>query len=330
MADTPNRCNPDGLVFSEGYAAAMEETILPDLAARRTESTVQGAGGKPIHVCRWDADAPRGTVLIVHGFTECAAKYAEIVHSLLRNDWSVVAYDQRGHGMSWRPDGLDGVSLTHVDRFDDYVEDMEAVVAQAMTPLPKPWAVFAHSMGGAVTARFLEAHDGVFARAALCAPMIATHSGAACVLTGLVCRVNMLIGRGKKRVFISKPYTGPEDFGTSCATSRERFDWFDALKAATPAYQNNGPTYGWVLEDLKNTRVLLAPGAVERVRTPVRLYTAELDNHVLPEAQERFVSRLPHGERIVVKGAKHEIFRSTDAVFFPWWHDVLSFLDQAR
>jgi lysophospholipase len=47
---------------------------------------------------------------------------------------------------------------------------------------------------------------------------------------------------------------------------------------------------------------------------------------VEPEAQEKMASRLPKGERKVVSGAKHEIYRSPDEVLFPWWREILAFL----
>ena len=325
MAD--ERFNADGLVRSEGYARTMAEAVLPRLRACRTDGTIPGADGRPLFVSRFDAASPRGTVVIVHGFTECADKFAEIIHSLLANGLSVLAYDQRGHGRSWRAEGLGDLSLTHVDRFGEYVGDLEQVVARALAGMPRPWTLFAHSMGGAVSALFLERHADVFSRAALCAPMIAPNlAGIPAALGKVICAVPKALGRGRKRMFASKPYAGPEDFATSCATGRARFDWFDAVKAATPEFQNNGPTYGWTLESAKVTGRILAPGEPEKIACPVRLYTAALDNTVLPEAQKQFISRVKQGSHQTVEGAKHEIYRSADDVLFPWWHNVLSFL----
>ena len=48
-------------------------------------------------------------------------------------------------------------------------------------------------------------------------------------------------------------------------------------------------------------------------------------SQVVPEAQEKLAERLPNGRRITVPGSKHEIYRSTDEVFFPWWRDILAF-----
>ena len=321
------RLNPDGLARSEGYAGTMDEVVLPYIAARRTDEIIAGDGGRPLFTSRFDADAPRGTAVIVHGFTENADKFAELIHSLLKNGMSVLAYDQRGHGRSWRADGLDDISLTHVDHFGEYVRDMEIVCRTRLAGMPKPWVLFSHSMGGAVSALFLEAHADVFARAALCSPMIAPDRGGLPLWAGrLLCRAQKAMGKGKKRVFFSKPYAGPEAFETAVASGRARFDWYEALRAATPQFRNNGPSYGWTLEALNVTDAILAPGAVERIAIPVRMYTAGDDHTVMPDAQRAFADRLRSGARTVVDGAKHEIYRSGDDVLFPWWRDVLAFL----
>lgn len=325
------RFNPDGLALSADYARTMKEAVLPAIAARRTDRIIRGAGDRPLFTSRFDAGSFQGTAVIVHGFTENADKFSEIIHSLLESGFSVVAYDQRGHGRSWRWPGIDDLSLTHADRFEDYVEDLEQVVAQVLAGMPRPWVLFAHSMGGAVSALYLEKHPDTFARAALCAPMIAPDRGGLPLAAGkLLCGGAKALGMGKKRMFVSKPYSGPEDFETSCATGRERFDWYDALKAEKPLFQNNGPTYGWTREALNVTAKILAPGAVERIAAPVRVYTAEVDGSVLPDAQEAFVARLKDGRRTLVKGSKHEIYRSGDDVLFPWWHGVLEFLKGAE
>lgn len=269
--------------------------------------------------------------MLVHGFTENAFKYSELIFSLVRAGFNVCAYDQRGHGRSWRDERITDPSLTHVKDFNEYVRDMECVCDQVMKNSPKPWVIFSHSMGGAVTALYLERHSGVFARAALCAPMIAANRGGMpFLLVKAICRGAVLAGKGRQRIFLSKPYAGPEDFSTSAATGKERFDWFDAIKAARPEFSNNGPTYGWTLQSMRVSQMLLWPGRVEKIDAEVRLYSAELDNAVLPQAQRMFARRLKHGQMTVVKGAKHEVFRSTDEVMFPWWHQVLAFLQDGK
>ena len=320
--------NEDHLAKSEAYADAMEKAILPYLKEKQKEIAVKGADGRALYCVSYDAEAPRGTVLVLHGFTENAYKFSELIYSLLHNGFSAVAYDQRGHGRSWRDEAVRAdQSLTHVDRFGEYVEDLEAVCEQALSGMPKPWMIFSHSMGGAVTALYLEQHPETFAKAAMCAPMIAPCRNNIPLFAVMgICRGEKLLGKGKKRIFLSKPYAGPEDFSTSCATDRNRFDWYDAVKASRKDFSNNGPTYSWTLESMKVTKQILKKGEVEKIACPVRLYTAETDGSVLPEPQEQFISRVRQGNRVFVKNARHEIYRSEDGVLFPWWHDVLSFL----
>lgn len=326
---TDARLNPDYLVLSDHYAETMNDLVLPWLTERRTDVTVPGEGEKPLFCSRFDAEDPRGTVLIVHGFTENAEKYAEVIHSLLRSGYCAVAYDQRGHGHSWRDPEIADISLTHVDRFGEYVADLKAVCGAMLSGMPRPWLLLSHSMGGAVSSLFLEDNPGIFAKAALCAPMIAPHlGGLPQSAVRMMCRAADRLGHDKKRVFVSKPYTGAEGFATSCATGRERFEWYEQIRVKTPEFQNNGPTYGWTREALWASRRVLAPGAVERIDIPMRLFTAEDDHSVMSGAQKVFAARLRDGQRTLVPGSKHEIYRSHDAALFPWWRGILEFFGE--
>lgn len=320
----------DALVVSTPqYAEIMAQEVLPWLEARETDTTLRAGDGKPLFCSMFRPEAPRGTVVIVHGFTENAYKYSEIIYSLLRNNWCVLAYDQRGHGRSWRDPAIPLNAVTHVDRFQDYVDDLDTVCDQLLVPLPKPWAVFGHSMGGAVTALYLEQHPERFSRAVLCAPMIAPNlRGIPAFAASSICNVGGLMGQGKKHPFFMRPPTGPEDFETSCATDPNRFAWYDGVRQKRPEFQNAIPSYRWTKESIRVTSRILAPGAPESIRCPVLLFTAGRDHSVMPEPQKAFISRVPKGRHEFVAEAKHEIYRCVDEVFFPWWHTILTFLEE--
>ncbi len=320
--------NEDALVYSDGYAETMNGFILPALQKVRKDLTVTGWEEKPLFCSRYDAENPRGTVMMLHGFTECGDKFSELIYSLLRNRWSVVTYDQRGHGRSWRDTSLRDASLVHVNKFSDYIHDLEAVCTQVLSGMPKPWMIFAHSMGGAVTAGYLELHNGeTFEKAALCAPMIAcSRGGIPYSVSIMVMGGARTVGKSKNRIFTSKPYAGKtEQFEASNCTSRERFEWYEDFRAAREELHTNGPSYQWTLNALTVTRRLLRRGEPEKITIPVRLYTAENDQSVLPNAQKKFISRVKYGIRKDVPGSRHEIYRSADQVLFPWWHEILTF-----
>ncbi len=323
--------NEDGLVSAQDYSGVLDSAVFPELEKVRENLTVTGKGGVPLFCSVFRADSSRGTVLVLHGFTENAYKYSELIYSLLQNRFSVVAYDQRGHGRSGRAEGLSNPSVTHVDRLEDYVADVETVCSRILSGLPKPWTIFAHSMGGAVASLFLEKNPGVFSAAALCSPMIGPNTAGipAFAVKGL-CRAACLSGLGKRNPFFMKPYSGPEPFESSCATDPVRFAWYDSLKASREDFQNSVPSYRWILESINVTSKILSPGAPESISCPVLLTSAETDSSVMPLPQKKFIERVPNGRYIFVKGARHEIFRSVNSVFFPWWHEILLFLKEAK
>ena len=324
------RFSPEGLVRSAQYRDTMEGEVLPYLKAHGEFVTVKGAGDRPLFAAKYTGDGARGTVFLVHGFTETEVKFSELIYSLLMNGFDAVAYDQRGHGRSWRDEKVRAdKSLTHVADFDEYVEDFRRVVEYFRPEAKEPFFVFSHSMGGAVTGLFLERYPDVFKRAVFCAPMIAPRRlGLPLNAARGICIAAKLAGQGKKRMLFGKPYSGPEDFETSCAAGRERFEWYDAVRDATEEFHNNGPTYSWTLEALDVTKELLAPGAPEKITIPVRVYQAEDDHSVLPEEQKLFAGRLKNGTLEKVPGSRHEIYRSTDEVLFPWWAGILRFLKE--
>ena len=323
------RFNEDYLVQSSSYSDVMDHTVLPWLKERADVRRIPGYDGRSLYCESWQADRPLGTVLIVHGFTENTLKYSELIWSLLHLRFSVIAYDQRGHGRSWRPDGVPDPSVTHVDHFSDYVKDLRTVCDTYSEIMPRPWFIFAHSMGGAVASLLLEQEPALFTAAVLSSPMIAPSTrGVPVSLASALSFLADKAGRGKKNPFFMKPYAGPEDFETSCATDPERFAWYDRIKASEPLFQNSVPSYRWSLESLGVTGKILAPGQPEKITCPVLLFSAGIDFSVLPEPQEQFISRILGGSLIPVPEARHEIYRSVNHVLFPWWHEVILFLKQ--
>ena len=312
--------NEDYLISDPDYTSVLNGSVVPELERMQENCIIPGKDQFPLFCSVFRADQPRGTVLVLHGFTENAYKYSELIFSLIRNRFTVVAYDQRGHGRSGRASGLSHPSVTHVDRFDDYVEDLDIVCDALLPDLQKPWMIFAHSMGGAVASLSLERRHDIFSAAVLCAPMIAPSTGGIpSAAAAALCRLYCFLGRGKEYPFFMKPYSGPEDFKTSCATDPSRFHWYDGVKASRTDFQNSVPSYRWT-----------APGAPESVACPVLLSTADHDYSVMPGPQKEFIDRVPKGRHLFVPDSRHEIFRSVNSVLFPWWHTVLTFLKEAE
>ena len=316
----------DFLVCSPAYSEIMNGTVLPQLIEKEKTSEIKGTDNRPLYCVYYEAEDPLATVVIVHGFTENAFKYAELIWSLLHLRFSVIAYDQRGHGRSWRDPDIRDLSVTHVDRFSEYTDDLAIICDHFFPVCPKPFLLFAHSMGGAVASLFLEQRADVFSAAVLSSPMIAPYTGGfPAPLASAVGIAAKKLGKAKEKPFFMKTYSGPEDFSTSCATDPARFAWYDQIKASRKEFQNSVPSYQWSYEALHVTNKILAPGAPERITCPVLVFSAETDTSVLQNPQKAFIERVPHGRYIFVSGSRHEIYRSVNDVLFPWWHEIIQF-----
>ena len=68
---------------------------------RSTEDTLAGAGGVAIYSRRWEPEAaPRGVVLVVHGYAEHIGRYVGFAEHLASRRLAVAGIDHRGHGRS--------------------------------------------------------------------------------------------------------------------------------------------------------------------------------------------------------------------------------------
>ncbi len=104
-----------------------------------SHSYVTSRDGTKLHVVEWAPEGACGTVLVVHGLAEHAARYDHVARALTQAGYRVLVLELRGHGDS---EGKRG----HVDAWSDYGDDLEA----ALTLCSEPCILLAHSMGGLV------------------------------------------------------------------------------------------------------------------------------------------------------------------------------------
>jgi alpha-beta hydrolase superfamily lysophospholipase len=139
------------------------------MAVQRNETTLTGAQQMQIYVQSWVPDAPvRGMVALVHGFGEHSSRYNYLADALTGHGYAVFALDHRGHG---RSPGRRG----HVERWDDYLGDVGALLQMARLAEPAlPLFLFGHSLGGLIVLSYAIQHgeglSGVIASAPLLAP----------------------------------------------------------------------------------------------------------------------------------------------------------------
>lgn len=103
--------------------------------------------GVPVKGYVWQAEHPRGVVLLAHGVGEYANRYVErynrLIPTLVEQGFTVYSYDQRGHGESAGKRAVVDLNVL----VEDHLKAREALRDQ-----PLPVFVYGHSLGGLITA----------------------------------------------------------------------------------------------------------------------------------------------------------------------------------
>lgn len=107
------------------------------------EGTFKSADGLELFYRTWLPDGePKAVLAIVHGYGEHSGRYLNPVEHFVPRSYAVYALDLRGHG---RSPGQRG----HVERYDDYISDVQAFLAALRAAQPgRKLFLVGHSMGG--------------------------------------------------------------------------------------------------------------------------------------------------------------------------------------
>jgi acylglycerol lipase len=127
-------------------------------AGTTNQETVEGVSGLKIFFRSWRPDGEaRGAIVIVPGFNAHSGYYGWVAEQFVADGLAVYAVDLRGRGNS------DGERF-YVEKFDDYVSDVEAVVAIVKSREPDlPLFMLGHSAGGVVSCLYTLDHEAELA-----------------------------------------------------------------------------------------------------------------------------------------------------------------------
>jgi non-heme chloroperoxidase len=123
-------------------------TVAQDAGTTRTH-TVRGGGGLRLHVREWGkTDGP--PILFIHGLSQNHLCWAKQSQSTLAEEFRLVAYDLRGHGMSEAP-----LEPGHYSDGKLWADDVAAIIDQLGLDRP---VLVGWSYGGFVICDYLRAH----------------------------------------------------------------------------------------------------------------------------------------------------------------------------
>jgi acylglycerol lipase len=121
---------------------------MPDLNGRHEEDRFRDHQGIEIYYQAWIPDKPKATLTLLHGIGEHSGRYAYLADYMTRRGFEVWACDLRGHGESAGKRG-------HIDRFDDYLDEIGLLIQMAKNRNPaKKVFLLGHSLGGLIAPEY--------------------------------------------------------------------------------------------------------------------------------------------------------------------------------
>ena len=128
------------------------------IVTSRKEQRISSRDGSQLHVVSWLPEtAPRGVVVIVHGFNSHSAYYPWVAEQLIGAGLAVYAFDLRGRG---RSEG----ERYYIESFQEYQDDVHAVVTLARSRTPGlPIYLLGHSAGGVISSVYALDHQSELA-----------------------------------------------------------------------------------------------------------------------------------------------------------------------
>lgn len=301
---------------------AVEES----LGKLRHSGQLASFDGCPLYYEYYLAENPRGSVVIVHGFTEFSKKYYELAWYFLQQGYHVFLHDLRGHGLSCRQ--VEDWALAHVDSYGDYARDLEEYVEKIVRPVAGelPFYLFGHSMGCAVSLLYLMEKARDVSKVILSSPMIVPVTP---LPRGFLARYTARTA--KKEGWNSRfPHASKFDpnpsFERSSDASENRFRRHIAMRLETVRYQNSSATNAWMYHTLKIDKELLNKEKLQGVTAKVLLFQAGKDKVVKLKPQNKLAQRLPNCRMERFPEAKHTIFNGGEESLKRYVSLVLGFL----
>lgn len=129
----------------------MQATMIDatQLGEPRSAREVRGGDGLRLHVREW-GDPQGPPIVFVHGWSQSQLCWSRQIAGALGEDFRLVTFDLRGHGMSEKPLGAEHYSDARL-----WADDLAAVIEQVAPDRP---VLVAWSYGGFVVTDYLRAY----------------------------------------------------------------------------------------------------------------------------------------------------------------------------
>ncbi len=321
MLDFLNKVNiiPESL-----YASTMLTEVEPYLERKGRKGGLRAIDGTALHYEAYEKVLSRGSIVILHGFTESAEKLREAAYYFRKAGYSVFVPDLRGHGKSeHRSEKKERVEI---DSFDSYADDLHLFIESVVKPVTLSGKIYiwSHSLGSTVALLYMMKHPSAVHKAVLSSPMICGNMGMPVALAGAVAKLICAFGGDRISApgrCVFDPLQTVED---SDAVSEARFLYYHEKRKKEPLYQTSGPSFGWVKASIEARDKILSDESIAALKTRLLIFKPQQDRQLLGEYTESFAEK-SHTKIKDVKNSKHEIFMSGDDTLRWYFEEILEF-----
>ena len=271
-------------------------------------------GGKALRyaVLKTEVRPIRGTVVLLQGRNEFIEKYLETMTDLTARGFTVVTFDWRGQGGSYRL--LKDRHRGYVRNFDDYSDDLNLILDQIALPdCPPPFYILGHSAGALVALSLMGKLTSRISRMVLCAPFMGLDGQRLSDDTiRRIASAFLWFGLGRiyasgGRKLASRPFAG-----NPLTSDPARFMRNMEIPRLHPQIALGGPTVRWLWSSLETVRRINQPNFYNGSTVPVLIVAAGADRVTSTTVIERFVARTRNISLTTITGARHEILQETD------------------
>ncbi len=137
---------------------------------KHSEGWIESNDGNRLFWRRSSPDVEATAVMLfVHGLAEHSGRYSHVMEHFADRGFDCWAFDYRGHGKSPGP-------RVHVNRFDEFLTDLEAVHHLVRENSPgRPLFLIGHSQGGLISLRYTLAHPEDLTGTVVSSPFLGVH-----------------------------------------------------------------------------------------------------------------------------------------------------------
>ncbi|MDO5516927.1 MAG: alpha/beta hydrolase [Clostridium sp.] len=327
-AETIAQSINETFITEDNYEAKMKEVVEPYIELlKQTGYMDVGQDDFEIYYEKYIVPDSKASIVISHGYTESLEKYHEIIYYFLKSGYSVYGLEHRGHGRSGHL-GKEDITQINIDNFGDYVSDFKQFLDEEVKPETgeQKLFLFAHSMGGAIGADFLEQYPDYFDSAVLSAPMLQVNTGSVPEwMANMIASIKIYFSSGDKYIMGKSAYSPDYNFEGSATGCEERYDYYHDIENNDTELQRGDGSYKWLKNALTETKKITSKEEASKVEIPVLLFKAGKDDYVKENGLNMFSQYAKDCKMVFVSEAKHEIYREEDSILEAYMKRILEF-----